>query len=475
MIRGRPRRGSPHPGPRAPRRGGERLRNVRDGTHLDRSRPCSAGRLAVPPWWRGRMPLLFEEVRGRRRAPRGRFPDPHAALSGTRPAPALAPGPARCRWEPGKTVIVRPTIEAARGVSARRDPPILFAGSSAGPRVALTWNAFFRSNCGPGVAVRAHDAIGVCHWWCGFLAGQGHRRRLPGRVLEARGLKVTLLKLDPYINVDPGTMSPFQHGEVFVTDDGAETDLDLGHYERFTRTRMGRNNNFTTGRVYDEVLRKERRGDYLGGTVQVIPHITDEIKRRILARRRRRRRGGGRDRRHRGRHRGSALPRGHPSDAVEMGATARPVHAPDAGAVHRHRRRDQDQAHAALGQGTALHRPPAGRAPLPLGAVPDDSAGARSPCSRTSRSARSSPLSTPTHLPHPRCCCTPRAWTTSWSSSFKLECPPADLSEWHAVLQREFENARPRRARRHGRQVHGPAPTPTSPCPRPWPTPACTP
>jgi len=100
-------------------------------------------------------------------------------------------------------------------------------------------------------------------------------------VLESRGLKVTLLKLDPYINIDPGTMSPFQHGEVFVTEDGAETDLDLGHYERFTRTVMHRGNNFTTGRVYNAVLAKERRGDYLGGTVQVIPHITDEIKRRV--------------------------------------------------------------------------------------------------------------------------------------------------------------------------------------------------
>src|SRR6056300_1924634 len=101
-------------------------------------------------------------------------------------------------------------------------------------------------------------------------------------VLEARQLKVTILKLDPYINVDPGTMSPFQHGEVFVTEDGAETDLDLGHYERFIRTTMGKRNNFTTGRVYDQVIRKERRGDYLGGTVQVIPHITDEIKRRVI-------------------------------------------------------------------------------------------------------------------------------------------------------------------------------------------------
>ncbi|WP_018277799.1 CTP synthase [Teredinibacter turnerae] len=113
--------------------------------------------------------------------------------------------------------------------------------------------------------------------------GKGIASASLAAVLEARNLKVTILKLDPYINVDPGTMSPFQHGEVFVTEDGAETDLDLGHYERFIRSKMTRRNNFTTGRVYETVLRKERRGDYLGGTVQVIPHITDEIKRRILS------------------------------------------------------------------------------------------------------------------------------------------------------------------------------------------------
>ncbi len=112
--------------------------------------------------------------------------------------------------------------------------------------------------------------------------GKGIASASLGAILEARGLNVTVLKLDPYINVDPGTMSPFQHGEVFVTEDGAETDLDLGHYERFLRSKMGKRNNFTTGRVYETVLRKERRGDYLGGTVQVIPHITDEIKRRVM-------------------------------------------------------------------------------------------------------------------------------------------------------------------------------------------------
>ncbi|MCV2883332.1 CTP synthase [Aestuariibacter sp. AA17] len=112
--------------------------------------------------------------------------------------------------------------------------------------------------------------------------GKGIAAASLAAILEARGLNVTMLKLDPYINVDPGTMSPIQHGEVFVTDDGAETDLDLGHYERFIRTRMTKRNNFTTGRVYEEVLRRERRGDYLGATIQVIPHITNEIKRRVI-------------------------------------------------------------------------------------------------------------------------------------------------------------------------------------------------
>jgi CTP synthase len=113
--------------------------------------------------------------------------------------------------------------------------------------------------------------------------GKGLAAASIGGLLEGRGLKVTMLKMDPYINVDPGTMNPFQHGEVYVTDDGAETDLDLGHYERYVSTTLTRKNSFTTGQVYDAVITRERRGDYLGGTVQVIPHITDEIKQRILA------------------------------------------------------------------------------------------------------------------------------------------------------------------------------------------------
>jgi CTP synthase len=111
--------------------------------------------------------------------------------------------------------------------------------------------------------------------------GKGLASAAIGALLESRGLRVTMQKLDPYINVDPGTMNPFQHGEVFVTDDGSETDLDLGHYERFTSAKLGMDNNFTTGKIYDSVITKERQGEYLGGTVQVIPHITDEIKRSI--------------------------------------------------------------------------------------------------------------------------------------------------------------------------------------------------
>ena len=161
--------------------------------------------------------------------------------------------------------------------------------------------------------------------------GKGIAAASLAAILDSRGVRVTHLKLDPYINVDPGTMSPFQHGEVFVTDDGAETDLDLGHYERFTDVKMGKRNNFTTGQIYESVIRKERRGDYLGGTVQVIPHITDEIKaldrgRRAGDARGRRRRG----RRHRRRHRIAAVPRGDPADGHHARPRQRLLHPPDA-------------------------------------------------------------------------------------------------------------------------------------------------
>ena len=198
--------------------------------------------------------------------------------------------------------------------------------------------------------------------------GKGIAAASLGRLLVARGLSVTIQKFDPYINVDPGTMSPFQHGEVFVTEDGAETDLDLGHYERFTGVNTSRASNVTAGAIYNSVIRRERRGDYLGGTVQVIPHITDEIKNRIrlvaesadvdvviteI---------GGTV----GRHRVAAVPRG--AAPVPLGPRARPLHVrpPDARPVPRPRRRAEDQAHPALRAGAAPHRHPAGHGHVPL-------------------------------------------------------------------------------------------------------------
>ncbi len=195
--------------------------------------------------------------------------------------------------------------------------------------------------------------------------GKGIAAASLAAILASRGIRVTNLKLDPYINVDPGTMSPFQHGEVFVTEDGAETDLDLGHYERFTDVKMGKRNNFTTGQIYESVIRKERRGDYLGGTVQVIPHITDEIKSWIIS-------GAG--------------------DAevavVEVGGTVGDIESLPfleairqmgitqgrdnvcyihltLRALHRDGGRDEDQADAALGQGAARDRHPARRRAVP--------------------------------------------------------------------------------------------------------------
>ena len=146
--------------------------------------------------------------------------------------------------------------------------------------------------------------------------GKGITAASLGRLLKARGLKVAAQKLDPYINVDPGTMSPYQHGEVYVTEDGAETDLDLGHYERFIDEDLNKFSNLTTGKVYWNVLNKERRGEYLGSTVQVIPHVTNEIKEFIYSVRPEDRRGRGhhRNRRHHRRYRVPALPGGGPPD-----------------------------------------------------------------------------------------------------------------------------------------------------------------
>ena len=198
--------------------------------------------------------------------------------------------------------------------------------------------------------------------------GKGIASASIGRLLVSRGKTVTLQKFDPYINVDPGTMSPFQHGEVFVTEDGAETDLDLGHYERFTDSNTTRGSNVTQGAIYNAVIRRERRGDYLGGTVQVIPHITDEIKNRIRL-----------------------VAESQAVDFViteiggtvgdieslpflealrqfqtEHGADALHVHPPHAGAVPRPRRRAEDEADAALGPGAAPDRHPAGHGRVPL-------------------------------------------------------------------------------------------------------------
>ena len=144
--------------------------------------------------------------------------------------------------------------------------------------------------------------------------GKGLTAASLGTLLENRGLKVALQKFDPYLNVDPGTMNPYQHGEVYVLDDGAETDLDLGHYERFTNGKLTRLNNLTSGQVYQTVLNNEREGKYLGKTVQVIPHVTDEIKNRIhlLAEQSQGRRRHHRNRRHDRRHRGPAVSGGHP-------------------------------------------------------------------------------------------------------------------------------------------------------------------
>ena len=195
--------------------------------------------------------------------------------------------------------------------------------------------------------------------------GKGVAASSIGCLLESRGFKVTLQKCDPYLNVDPGTMSPYQHGEVYVTDDGAETDLDLGHYERFTHAKLTRDHNWTTGRIYESIISKERRGDYLGKTVQVIPHVTDEIKAAI----RKVADGvdvviveiGGTV----GDIESLPVPRSHPPDAPRTRPGKHPLRSRDAGALHSHRRRAQDQAHPAQRQGNARHRHSARPSPLP--------------------------------------------------------------------------------------------------------------
>ena len=251
--------------------------------------------------------------------------------------------------------------------------------------------------------------------------GKGIAAASLGQLLVARGLSVTIQKFDPYINVDPGTMSPFQHGEVFVTEDGAETDLDLGHYERFTDVNTSRASNATAGAIYNSVIRRERRGDYLGGTVQVIPHITDEIKNRI-----------------------KLVAESTDVDIVitEIGGTvgdieslpflealrqfalgpgARPLHVrpPHAGAVPRPRGRAEDQAHPALRAGAAPHRHPARHGHVPhRGAARQATSARRSRCSRTCRWARSCPRATSTRSTRSRSSSRARAWPTAcWTTS----------------------------------------------------------
>ena len=207
--------------------------------------------------------------------------------------------------------------------------------------------------------------------------GKGLTSASIGMLLEQRGLRVRMQKLDPYINVDPGTMSPYQHGEVYVLDDGSETDLDLGHYERFTHSPLTRDANYTTGQIYLSVIEKERRGEFLGKTVQVIPHITNEIKHVI---RKVARRYGGRgdygNRRHGRRHREPALSRGH--SAVVPGHRQRelPLHPPDARPLSQGRRRTEDETDAALGRTLAGNRYPARHLDLPHRAI-DFAGGSR--------------------------------------------------------------------------------------------------
>ena len=267
--------------------------------------------------------------------------------------------------------------------------------------------------------------------------GKGLASASIGSLLETRGLKLTIQKLDPYLNVDPGTMNPMQHGEVFVTDDGAETDLDLGHYERFISQRMTRLNNATSGQIYQTVIQKERRGEYLGGTVQVIPHVTDEIKHRIVE-----------------------CAKGQDVLIVEVGGTVGDIESlpfleairqlrfevgadqrdfcpRDAGPVHRRRRRDEDQADAALGDEAARDRDSAGDSPLPVGA-PIEAAMKKKIAHVHQRRRRRGLLRRGRAAASTRCpsASTPRGSTTR-SASFSTSGSRApELEGWESMVQR---------------------------------------
>ena len=289
--------------------------------------------------------------------------------------------------------------------------------------------------------------------------GKGITASSLGRLLKSRGLRVTMQKLDPYINVDPGTMNPFEHGEVFVTDDGGETDLDLGHYERFIDENLSRDSNATTGSIYSAVLAAERRGDYLGKTVQVIPHITDEIKRRItrLADRRRRR-GHHRGRRHRRRHRDPPVPRGDPAVPPRRRPRQRLLRPRHAGAVHRAVGRAEDQADPALGHRAAQPGHPARRDRVPQrGAAVARTSSARSPTCATCPPTRVVNAPTPATSTRSRSCSTTRASTTEvCRDPAPRRAASADLTEWEALVDR-VEAADRAGAHRHHRQVRQPA------------------
>ena len=269
--------------------------------------------------------------------------------------------------------------------------------------------------------------------------GKGITAASLGRLLKARGLKVQVQKFDPYLNVDPGTMSPFQHGEVFVTEDGAETDLDIGHYERFIDENLSRAANHTAGAIWDRVLRRERKGEYLGSTVQVIPHITNEIKARIRS-----------------------VAEVTDTDVViseiggtvgdiesqpfleairqfrrEVGPRERPLHPRHARPVHRQRRRAEDEADAALGQRAAPHRYPPRRPRLPLDRAAHEATSAtRSRSSPTSTSKPSSPRSTSPTSTSCRRRSRSRASTGSSARSSASTRPTADLGEWDELVER---------------------------------------
>ena len=280
--------------------------------------------------------------------------------------------------------------------------------------------------------------------------GKGITAASLGRLLKARGLKVQVQKFDPYLNVDPGTMSPFQHGEVFVTEDGAETDLDIGHYERFIDENLSRAANHTAGAIWDRVLRRERKGEYLGSTVQVIPHITNEIKARIRS-----------------------VAEVTATDVViseiggtvgdiesqpfleairqfrrEVGPGQRPLHPRHARPVRRTRRRAEDEAHPALGQRAAAHRYPSRRPRLPL----DRAAHAGHP--RQDRALRRRRRER-RHLGDRRARRLPRAEgaagagprPSSSASKLGLEAPIADLGDWDDLSTASARGGRRSRSR----------------------------